>query len=66
MIVDLGLTCSIYLSMIGPRCGKPAVYAYMDIPTRIITHHCEEHKPLVRGLKAITIEEALVIEVMNE
>jgi hypothetical protein len=66
MTADSGLTCSTYLLTIGSKCGEPAIYAYMDVSTRMIMCYCREHKPLVRGLKAITIEEALVTEVMNE
>lgn len=62
MTVERILTCSIS----NPDCRKLAVYAYMDVLTRVIMCRCEEHKSTVRGLKVITLEEALVSEVMNE
>jgi hypothetical protein len=65
MTTERILTCSAGSPLSGPDCGKLAVYAYMDVLTRIIMYRCEEHKPTVRGLKVITLEEALVAEVMD-
>lgn len=66
MTTDPDLICHICALMTKPGCNGPATHAYISISTRMVTYYCEEHAPLVRGLEAITIEEALVTEVMNE
>jgi hypothetical protein len=51
----------------NPRlCGKPAICACLRQETGKVHYRCNKHRGFTLMLKAITLEEAIVREVINE
>lgn len=50
---------------ISPSCGLPATHAYSSKQHKVY-YRCDKHKNLHKVDERITLEEALVIEVLTE